>query len=105
MGTITFETVLCRSPQLIACGAGEETMMMDIDKGMYYALNPVSSRIWSLLEQPLSVQAVCEQLLTEYDVASELCKQEVKEFLGQLLDRNIVTVVPCETDASSEPQN
>jgi hypothetical protein len=102
MTMIALDTVLCRSPKLMASGVGEETMMMDIDKGMYYALNSVSSRIWSLLEQPLSMQAVCDKLLDEYDVEPEVCKQEVEQFLGQLLERNIVTVVHHKTDAPSE---
>ncbi len=102
MTTILLETMFCRSPQLMTSGVGEEIMMMDINKGMYYALNPVSSRIWTLLEQPLSVQDLCKRLLVEYDIEPDLCEQEVKQFLEQLLARKVVTVVRHKTDAPSK---
>lgn len=99
MTTITPETVFHRVPTVMESKVGEESMMMDIDKGMYYALNPVSSRIWALLEQPLSVRSVCDRLLAEYDVEPSVCEQEVSQVLDQMLDREILTVVPHKTDA------
>lgn len=99
MTTITPDTIFHRVQTVIESKVDEEIMMMDIDKGMYYALNPVSSRIWALLEQPLSVRSVCENLLKEYDVEPSVCEQEVTKFLDQMLDRSIVTVVLYKTDA------
>ena len=102
MTTITLNTVLHRVQTVMESKVGDESMMMDIDKGMYYALNPVSSRIWALLEHPLSVEAVCTHLLEEYAVEPSVCEQEVTTFLNQLLDRKILTVVRHETDAPSK---
>lgn len=99
--TFTPNTVLCRVETVMSSEVGDETMMMDIDRGMYYALNPVSSRIWALLKQPLSAQAICEQLLKEYEIEPSVCEREVIEFLSELLDRKIITVAFQETDASS----
>lgn len=96
--TITLDTILCRVPTVMSSEVGDETMMMDIDRGMYYAFNPVSSRIWALLEKPISLQAICKQLLQEYEIEALQCEQEVKQFLSQLLDRKIITVVLHETD-------
>ena len=99
--TITQNTVFSRVETIASSEVGDETMMMDIDRGMYYALNPVSSRIWILLEQPLSVRDICEQLLEEYEIEPSICQQEVIKFLGQLLDRKIVTVIRYKTDTNS----
>ncbi|MEM9487272.1 MAG: PqqD family peptide modification chaperone [Cyanobacteria bacterium P01_F01_bin.116] len=75
MTTITLDTVFQRVQTVMESKVGDESMMMDIDKGMYYALNPVSSRIWALLEQPLSAKAVCDHLLEEYAVEPSVCEQ------------------------------
>ncbi len=91
--TITPNTVFSRVETVMSSEVGDETMMMDIDRGMYYALNPVSSRIWNLLEQPLSVGAICDRLVAEYDIEPSVCQQEVMNFLGQLLERKIVIVL------------
>lgn len=85
----------------MASEVGEETMMMDINQGMYFALNPVGSRIWALLEQATSVKALCEQLLKEYDIDVAQCEQEVMTFIDQLLERKIVSVVAHKADAPS----
>ncbi|MEO0925482.1 MAG: PqqD family peptide modification chaperone [Cyanobacteria bacterium J06643_13] len=98
--TITNDTAFCRVKTVTSSEVGDETMMMDVDRGMYYALNPVSSRIWALLEQPLAVQEICDRLLEEYEIEPAVCQQEVIKFLGQLLDRQIVTVVRHETDTT-----
>lgn len=103
--TIALDTVLHRVQTVLESRVGEESLMMDVDKGMYYALNPVSSRIWALLEQPLSVQSVCEHLLEEYDVEPSICEQAVKKFLDQMLTRNIITVVLHETGAPSSARD
>ena len=99
--TIIPDTVFCRLETVVYNEIGEETMMMDIDRGIYYVLNPVSSRIWALLEQPISVQEICEELLKQYEIEQSVCEREVIQFLGQLLDRKILTVVPYETSSTS----
>ncbi|MEM9485177.1 MAG: PqqD family peptide modification chaperone [Cyanobacteria bacterium P01_F01_bin.116] len=101
MTTITLDTVFQRVQTVMESKVGDESMMMDIDKGMYYALNPVSSRIWALLEQPLSAKAVCDHLFEEYAVESSVCQQEVTTFLNQLLAHGILAVVRHETVAPS----
>lgn len=98
--TITTDTIFRRVETVMSNEVGDETMMMDVDRGMYYALNSVSSRIWTLLEQPISVKAICDRLLEEYEIEPAVCQQEVKQFLGQLLDRKVITVVRYETDTT-----
>ena len=62
----------------------EELVMMDIQKGKYFSLNPVASRIWDLLEKPLSLDALCNLLMEEYEVSSDQCRTEVQEYLGEM---------------------
>ena len=99
--TITTDTIFRRVETVMSNEVGDETMMMDVDRGMYYALNPVSSRIWNLLEQPLSVREICDRLVAEYDIELAVCQQEVMNFLTQLLDRKIITVLRHETDTTT----
>ncbi len=65
----------------------DELVMMSVDTGKYIGLNEVGARIWQLLETPQSREALCAQLVREFDVSAELCRAEVDAFLDEL-DRN-----------------
>jgi hypothetical protein len=93
LNQLTPETIIGRSEALLSSNLGEDVVMMDIEQGSYYGLEAVAARIWALTEQPVSVGALCEQLVAEYQVAPEQCRQEVITFLGELLERQIVQVV------------
>ena len=90
---ITPETVVCRSDSLLSNNLGEDVVMMDIDQGAYYGLEDVAASIWKLIEEPVSIGSLSEQLMSEYDVAPERCEQDVTAFVGSLVDRKIVRIV------------
>jgi hypothetical protein len=71
----------------------DETVMMSIEQGEYYGINPVGSRIWELLVQPRTVPALIDILMQEYNAPLEECQQDVLEFLNKLLEKKLVKVV------------
>lgn len=73
-----------RNSKTISGRLYDELVMMDIDQGKYFSLNPVATRIWDLLEQPLTDDELCMVLIDEYDVEPERCKLEVLEHLDEL---------------------
>ncbi len=68
----------------------DELVMMDIQKGKYFALNPVATRIWNLLENPLTIKQLCELLIEEYEVKYEQCREEVEELLKEMVKLGLV---------------
>lgn len=71
----------------------DELVMMDTDKGKYFALNPVATRIWDLLGQPLSIDELCDRLVDEYEVEPEKCRSEVEKYLGQMENLGLVLIL------------
>ena len=51
-------------------------------------------RIWELIETPQEVDAICAQLRSEYAIAPESCRTEVKSFLKELLDHGAIRLDP-----------
>ncbi len=70
-----------RSSRTISGQLHDEIVMMDLEQGKYFSLNPVASRIWDLLDRPLSVRELCRILIDEYDVEPERCLAEVWEYI------------------------
>ncbi len=91
--TLTLETVVVRRPGAMSAPVGNETATMNVDKGMYYGLDDIGTRIWELVESPCAVSAICDQLLAVYEVDVDTCRRDVIRFLGVLLDAEILDIV------------
>lgn len=62
----------------------EELVMMDIDKGMYFSLNPVATYIWEQLEEAHTLDGLVALLVNEYEVDAEECRADVQEHLQEM---------------------
>lgn len=82
-----------RNSQTLSGRLSDELVMMDINKGKYFSLNKVATRIWDLLERPLDMKELCETLKLEYEVDEEQCQREVKEHLAEMIKLGLVTEV------------
>ena len=87
---ITLQTVLVASPDLMASEVDGELVMMHVEKGSYYGLDPVAARIWQALQEPKSVDEVCALMMQRYDVDEATCRSEVTAFATQLLDEGLI---------------
>ena len=84
------EPTYSRNPETISGALHDQLVMMDIQQGKYFALNPVATRIWELLENPLTLDALCQTLLHEYDVTPEQCRLDVQEHLSEMRKLGLV---------------
>jgi hypothetical protein len=85
-----------RRKEVISGKLDEELVMMDIEKGKYFALNPVATRIWDLLENVLSLEDLCDLLMEEYDVNKKQCHEEVEEHLKEMVKMKLIKVLGVE---------
>lgn len=69
-----------------------EVVMLDPDKGSYFSLNAVGSRVWELLAEPRSIHDLCDTLMGEFEVDEPACRQEVRALVDQLLEAELVEV-------------
>lgn len=84
MSEITLESVVRRSSDVMASEVENELVMMDIDRGMYYALNAVGSDIWERIAQPSTVADLCAQLQQVYAVDAARCEADVLAVLNDM---------------------
>jgi hypothetical protein len=73
---------------------GEELVMMSVEKGNYVGLSDVGRRIWELIKTPQDIEAICAQLLEEFDVAPAACKADVETFLKVLERHGAIALDP-----------
>lgn len=85
-------TTLRRSPEPMQASLGDEVVMMSLEQGNYYGLDPVGAHIWELLSEPLTVNELVEKLLTTYAVDRAVCERETLAFLNRLLEEKLVVI-------------
>jgi len=91
--SIALTTTIARSNEIITAEADDEIVMMSLEQGEYFGLGAIGSRIWALLEQPMTVAALCDRLITLYAVDVETCQRDTLDFLQELYAAEIITLV------------
>ena len=86
------ETIVERNQEIDASDLDGEKVMMDMDRGNYFMLNPIGSRIWDLINEPISVRRLVSLLREEYDVSEDECLEGVKDFLHELHHSNLLNI-------------
>lgn len=69
-----------------------EMIIMDTDSGSYSGLNETGARIWTLISESRSMARVMSLLQDEYEVSSDSFVEDVRAFIQNLLDENLVEV-------------
>jgi Coenzyme PQQ synthesis protein D (PqqD) len=82
--------VLKRREGVAAQVADGEAVLLDIESGEYFALNPVGSRIWELCDGTRSTAEIVSVICGEFDVAEDVATADAQEILDELANENLV---------------
>ncbi|MDF2505650.1 lasso peptide biosynthesis PqqD family chaperone [Clostridium sp.] len=89
---IEISSIISQKKGLDTTDLDGESVMMDIDKGKYYNFNSVGSRIWELIEKPISIKEIIAQLLKEFDIDEKKCEAAVINFVDRLNDNELIAI-------------
>ena len=89
---INLETVINKNLEIDDTDLDGEKVMMNLDKGEYFMMNEVGSRIWEIISEPINVKEIINTLRNEYEVDEETCKDTVIEFLGRLDHADLISI-------------
>jgi sulfur transfer complex TusBCD TusB component (DsrH family) len=80
------------APDLLASAFDAELVILNLRDGVYYGLEDVGARLWSLLQRPITVAAIRDALVAEYDVEPARCGRDVRALLQDLAARGLIEV-------------
>jgi hypothetical protein len=86
------DTILQRKPGLLFNQIDGEVVMLSIENSEYYGMDKVGSRIWELLEIPITLKELIVTLMNEFEVSEEKCKIESIEFIQKLLTKKLLKI-------------
>jgi hypothetical protein len=88
---ITAATIVMASTDQVSCDLAGEAAILNLKNAVYYGLDPVGARVWTLVQQATTVGAVRDAILQEYDVERERCERDLFELLHKLAAEGLIT--------------
>ena len=76
----------------VSCDLAGEAAILHLGSGMYYSLDRVGARVWSLVQSSTSFRRIRDTLLAEYDVTAERLERDLTELLNALLVERLIEV-------------
>ena len=94
---LTRTTLVKATDRQMSADLAGETVLLNYEDGVYYSLNDVGARVWSLIQQSASVQQVLDTLLDEYDTEPERCEADLLELLQEMVGLGLVEARDAKT--------
>lgn len=88
---ISLDTRVAASKDLVACRVDDEVVILSMQTGEYYGLDPVAASIWDAVQEPTSVVAVRDELMARYDgMTIEECTEQLIGLLKEMAALSLV---------------
>jgi Coenzyme PQQ synthesis protein D (PqqD) len=89
---LSLGSVVVATTEQVSCPLGEEAAILNLKNSVYYGVDPVGARVWTLLQSPRSVSELRDTILDEYEVAADECERELLELLEKMRVEGLVEV-------------
>lgn len=89
---VALETIVVRNDTILDANVGDETVLMSVENGQYYALTATSRAIWERLKAPVRVRDLCVNLASAYQTPLETVEADTLEFLNYLEAQKMIEV-------------
>jgi hypothetical protein len=68
----------------------DEAVLLDLKEGIYFGLNDVGSRIWTLIDEQRTLGEICDTLIAEYEVSRDDLERHVHTLVEELLNNGLI---------------
>lgn len=75
---------MARSGDQVSCDLEGETAILQLSSGVYYGLDAIGTRIWTLLDRPSTLCDLVDRIVAEYDVHPTRCESDLIALLDAL---------------------
>ena len=87
------DSLVSATEEQVSCDLDGEVVVLSLESGEYFGLNPVAASLWKLLQAPRTVTQLRDALLAEYEgVGAAECEEEVLSLLEEMAELGLVRV-------------
>jgi hypothetical protein len=80
------------APDTLHRSLGGETVVINLETGLFFSLDRVGRRIWELIEEHREASAIEDILVSEFDEKREKVHADLQAFLDELTERALVVL-------------
>jgi hypothetical protein len=89
---LSTSSIVSATSEHVSCMLGDEAAILNLKNTVYYGLNAVGARVWSLVQQSRSVREIRDTLVEEYDVQAEQCERDLLDLLESMREQGLIEV-------------
>jgi hypothetical protein len=93
--TLTAESRIVASRDQVSTNLSGEVVILGLHDSTYYGLDPVGARIWALVQEPQTLNAVVDVLVAEYEVTRDQALTDLMALVASLIERGLVEIAPA----------
>ncbi|HEX5081929.1 MAG TPA: PqqD family protein [Blastocatellia bacterium] len=90
--TISFDRKLMIAQDTLINVIEGESVLLNLKSESYFGLDPVGTRMWTLLATSDSIQSAYETLLDEYDVDADKLRLDMQDLIEKLVLNGLMEV-------------
>ena len=92
MTDLDLDTRFSVPTQVMSRLVGDETVLLDLQSGMYFGLDAVGQCIWDSVSGGETLAAAVDVVTAEYDVDVDQAKADAIEFVASLVERGLLEI-------------
>ena len=89
------------SPSVINETIEGESVIINLNSGMYYSLDNIGAIIWDAIENHHSAADIAASLASHYQVNAKEVETTVNDLFSQLLNEDLIIAVPADNETAS----
>jgi len=90
---ITRDTKVVQRKELPTVMISGDIALMNAEKGIYYGLDAVGTRIWEIIKEEIAIKEIVDVLLKEYNVSADTCENDVIELIEKLDSAELIHIL------------
>jgi hypothetical protein len=81
------------SGEALFANVGDDVVALNVEGGQCYGMDSIAGTVWGMLAEPAHVESICARLLEIYDVAPEICRNDVAKLIQQFEEEGLLEKV------------
>lgn len=83
---------ISRAPKQISASFDGSTVLLSVESGKYFGFDEIGEDIWRLVESPIGVEALVNDLAARYDAPRNAILSDVTRFVEKLVAAKLIVV-------------
>ena len=90
MKTVTLDDHVTVAEAVVSRDLDNETVLLNLDTGIYFGLDPVASDMWRAIQATGSLHDAYEAVCTEYDAEPAVLQADLLQLVAQMLAKGLL---------------